>query len=126
MEKFLNISNHVLTKEQINNLQDSFDWNLEIVELPKKLKKAWGNLTPNNYEDVCDEIIDYMLKEDICYAHLAGFTPAVVYINIAAQYASEEGVCFYYSFSERVSEEKEINGEIVKTSVFKHRGWYEY
>jgi hypothetical protein len=30
-----------------------------------------------------------------------------------------------FSFTERVSVEKEVNGEVIKTSIFKHKGWVE-
>lgn len=35
------------------------------------------------------------------------------------------GVQPLYAFSERVSVEKEVNGEVIKTSVFKHLGFVE-
>ena len=34
-----------------------------------------------------------------------------------------EGFDVVYAFSERVSVEKEVNGEVVKTSVFRHVGF---
>lgn len=68
-----------------------------------------------------------MEDENIYCAHLAGFMPAVAYmLRINEMYIDEGEMEFYYSFSERVSEEKEIDGKIVKTSSFKHRGWHEY
>lgn len=124
--KFLNISNHVLTDEQVSDLNRNFPLEVEIVELPTELKKNWSSLNPVNYKAVCDNIIDFMKENNINHAHLAGFMPAVMSLYIDYRYLTEYNAHFYYSFSERVSEEKEVNGEIIKTSVFKHRGWYEY
>lgn len=119
--KFLNISNHILTQEQIEDIKKVLNTEeIEIVELPQDIKSQWGNLTPDNYEQVCERIIQYMKNNEIKHAHLAGFTPAVVYmVTCSWNY-------FFYSYSERVSEEKESNGEIVKTSIFKYKDWYEY
>lgn len=126
MQKFLNISNYILTEEQITDLKKRFN-NIEIVELPEELKKQWCSLTPKNYKYIVQDICEFMEDENIYCAHLAGFMPAVAYmLRINEMYIDEGEMEFYYSFSERVSEEKEIDGKIVKTSSFKHRGWHEY
>lgn len=119
MKKFLNISNHNLTDIQ---KEDLIKMNFEVVELPLELKEKWSNLTPENYITVCNEVVDYMMKNEISTAHLSGFIPAVAYLKRVFYNQLD----FYYSFSERVSEEKEINGTIVKTSKFLHKGWYSY
>lgn len=119
--KFLNISNHILAQEQIEDIKKALNTEeIEIVELPQDIKSQWSNLTPDNYELVCERIIKYMKDNEIGHAHLAGFAPAVVYIVMCSW------SYFFYSYSERVSEEKEVNGEIIKTSIFKHKGWYTY
>lgn len=121
MEKFLNISNHVLTDEQIKDLSNIFKTeNIEVVELPSDIKKKWEQLNPNNYQDICDDIFLFAKKNDIKHCHLAGFMPAVVYM------AQTCPLFLYYSYSQRVSEERKVNEEIIKTSVFKHKGWYKY
>lgn len=129
MVKFLNISNHNLTDEQVNDLKKNIfkSEEVKIVELPKHLKEVWGQLNPSNYEDVCNEISKFIVKERISYCHLAGFAPAVVYLcQLDIYNGLSNDVFFFYSFSERVSEEKEINGEVIKTSKFQHKGWYRY
>lgn len=119
--KFLNISNHTLTEEQVKDLNRFlFCENIEIIELPKELKEDWAHLTPQNYIEVCLSIYSYMYANDIHYAHLAGFTPAVI------ELIKSKTLVFCYSFSERVSKEKKANGEIIKISTFKHKGWYRY
>ena len=120
MKKFLNISNHVLTKEQIDGLEDLILDKPEVIELPADLKAKWGQLNPDNYHEVCHEIYLFAKENGIRHCHLAGFMPAVVCMSKAYP------LFLYYSFSERVSEEKEVDGKIVKTSVFKHKSWHQY
>ena len=123
MKKILNLSNHRLTEEQLKELSDK---KYEIVELTDEEKKQWGQLTPKNYKEICDTILHkYWNKVDSF--HLAGFPPAVTYFYcltlIQDRYITK--YC-YYAYSTRETIEKEINGEIVKTSVFRHQGFYEY
>lgn len=126
MKKILNVSNHTLTQEQITDLKNKYG-EIELLELPEDLKRFWSKLTPNNYQDICEDIDEYINNEFIDIIHLAGFTPAVVYLIRINEYLIDEGeIKFIYSYSERISEEKEVNGEVIKTSIFKHKGWYNY
>lgn len=118
--KFINISNHNLTQVQIEDLNGIFNTKVEIVELPEILKEKWSKLTPFNYDNVCKEIIKFMSDNNITHGHLAGFAPAIVYLSEYSSYM------FYYAYSEKISQEKEINGEVFKTSIFKHKGFYLY
>lgn len=36
-----------------------------------------------------------------------------------------KGIQPFYAFSQRVSEEREVNGKVTKVNVFKHLGFYE-
>lgn len=126
MKKILNVSNHTLTNEQIEDLKKRYG-SIEIFELPSDLKRLWSNLTPENYRNVCNDIDEYIGNKFIDVVHLVGFIPAVHYLlKINEFYIDEETIEFIYSYSERKSIEKEVNGEVVKTSVFQHKGWYEY
>ena len=115
MERILNCSNHKMTEEQIEEMRKK---GYEFVELDPELKNEWGQMNPQNYEEISKKIIMKIVKEDISAIHLAGFMPAVHYMILATEYLAS---C-YYAYSERVSEE--VNG--VKTSYFKHKGFYLY
>lgn len=122
MKKMLNLSNHVLTQEQVKEI---YDMGYEIVELTPEDKKIWGQLNPDNYSDAVFRIME---DEDTRYQveayHIAGFPPAVV---IAACTANGLGLPSYYAYSERQSvEEKQSDGSIKKTNVFKHKGFFLY
>lgn len=122
--KIANISNHKLTEEQVEGLQKDFGAcfkdGVEIIELPEQFKEDWANLDPEDFSEVVLLIQDWMKDNGIKWAHVAGFAPAVIQMVVSRKF-----ICLY-SFSRRVSQEKEINGEIVKTSVFKHVGWFQY
>lgn len=120
--KILNCSNHILNEEQIEDLEKCFPENtVKIVELPEDLKKKWSQLTPWDYKSTVKDILDMCDEEKINYIHLAGFMPAVLDMVSHGGYKH-----FMYSYTERVSEEKEVDGKIIKTAVFKHQGWFEY
>lgn len=112
--KILNLSNHKLTEEQINELQTK--WKFKVVELDEKDHE----ISPNNDSL---ETIRIMDKYEVDAYHVAGFAPAVV---CAVNYAKEKGKRSFYAYSERKSVEKQENGRIVKTSIFEHKGFYLY
>ena len=115
--KVLNCSSHNLTNEQIVELKD-----FEIVELPKELKEAWGQLTPKNYIYICKEIIKFCHNNNIDVIHLAGFPLAVVYLC-----SMEPNIKKISAYSKRVVVEQRLeNGEVIKKSIFKHEGFYKF
>lgn len=117
--KLLNVSNHKFTQEQLEDLKVNWEIN-EILELPEDLKKEWSNLTPDNYKEVCDRIINLAIKEDHPFLHLAGFAPAVNYV------AQDYPICIY-AFSVRDSiDVPQEDGSIKKISTFNHKGFYRY
>ena len=120
--KILNCSNHTLNREQLEDLNKYFPENtVKIVELSEELKRKWSQLTPWDYKSTVKDILDMCDEEKINYIHLAGFMPAVHEMINYGGYKH-----FMYSYTERVSEEKEVDEKTIKTTVFKHQGWFEY
>ena len=119
--ELLNVSNHVLTEEQIKDLKENWDVD-NIVELPADLKKEWSNLTPESYKSVCDEILKFAYRDikTAAFIHAAGFPAAVNYL------CKEYPGCIY-AYSERISEDvPQPDGTVKKVSTFNHKGFYRY
>lgn len=119
MKKMLNISNHTMGLEQLKEIQEK---GYDLIELPENLKNAWGQLEPSNYPIICNQIIEYAEENKIDAFHLAGFAPAV---NLICMDMNTE-FPIYYAYSKRESVEIEIEGQIVKKSIFKHIGFFRY
>ena len=119
MKKMLNISNHTMSLEQLKEIQER---GYDLIELPENLKNAWGQLEPSNYPIICNQIIEYAEENKIDAFHLAGFAPAV---NLICMDMNTE-FPIYYAYSKRESVEIEIEGQIVKKSIFKHIGFFRY
>lgn len=114
--KILNLSNHVLTDEQVKELKEK--GYAEIIELREDHKKLWGQLNPSNYKTISDDILQAYTYDAI---HLAGFPPATVYV------ALKPLVPCLYSYSERNCVETPMpDGSIDKRYIFKHLGFYRY
>lgn len=114
--KILNLSNHTLTHEQIKELIEM--GYIEIIELDAEDKKAWGQLVPDTYREVCNNILDKYKADAI---HLAGFAPATVYVALKAT------VPCFYAYSPRVCVETPMPNETInKNYIFKHEGFFEY
>lgn len=62
MKKLLNVSNHVLGLNQLQELQDK---GFDVVELPDNLKSIWGQLTPDNYLSTCNDIVTFAEENGI-------------------------------------------------------------
>ena len=119
--KFLNISNHNLSEEQVAELK-SYGVQ-EIIELPNCFKTDWAQLSPANYKEICEELKIFMRENDIWDAHLAGFPAAVNYLCLKPL----RGQSFYFAFSERQSKEEVLpDGSVKKTNLFVHRGFFPY
>lgn len=119
MRKFLNVSNHRFTDDQ---LADISNMGLELMELPADLKGKWGSMSPETYQDVCKEVNELILNDpDVEVVHLAGFQPAIVYLL-----SIYPGECVY-AYSDRiVTEVSQPDGSIKKESTFKHKGFFSY
>ena len=119
MKNMLNLSNHTLGLNQIEELEKM---GYVIVELSPELKAKWGQLTPFNYREVCNEAIEYGEQNNCTALHVAGFPAAV---NLICQDLLPSTPA-YYAFSERQTVEVEVEGQVVKKSIFKHIGFFEY
>lgn len=115
MKKILNLSNHIFTEDQLNELEQM---GYKAIELQQEDKQMWGQLNPQDYKAVCNKILS---KYRVNAYHLAGFPAAVVYVC-----NQKENKC-YYAFSERCSvDETQPDGSVVKKNIFKHKGFYLY
>ena len=120
MKKLLNVSNHVLGLNQLQELQDK---GFDVVELPDNLKAVWGQLTPDNYLSVCNDVVAFAEENGIEAFHVAGFPAAVTALCIDIYPTTP----IFYAYSERMSiEEPQPDGSVVKKNVFKHKGFYPY
>lgn len=119
MKKMLNCSNHVLGLNQLKELEEK---GYIVVELSDELKSKWGQLNPENYMSVCNDIVSFMEENDCSGIHLAGFPAAVTLLCIDLN-ADVEVV---YAYSERNTVEVEIDNQVVKKSIFTHKGFYPY
>ena len=120
LQNLLNCSNHTLGLNQIEELKEK---GYQVVELSDELKKAWAQLTPDNYLYVCNDVIDYMEQTNCRALHLAGFPPAVNVICLDLNSWIE----IFYAYSEReVIEVSKEDGTVEKKAVLKHKGFYKY
>ncbi len=130
---FLNVSNHILTPDQLSEVNKL---GMEVMELPDNVKQAWSNVTPSNINRVIDLVIDstniilstdeslgctsdedYFIEGVLVAGH-----PGAVYQLCSKLMA--DGIKCFYAHTERQSIEREVNGEVIKTSVFKHKGFF--
>jgi hypothetical protein len=122
MKKILNMSNHILTGEQIAELSSM---GYEVVELTAEDKALWGQMNPSNYKEFIYRVMeDSDTRYDVDAYHIAGFPPAVV--NAVCLACTLDKPAFY-AYSERVSEEiHQPDGTVKKVNVFKHLGFFNY
>lgn len=119
MRKMLNVSNHNMG---VNQLDEIHNLGYDLIELPDDLKAAWGQMKPDNYARVCNDILNWAQDNRIEAIHLAGFAPAVVLICMDI-----DRIPLYYAYSERVSIDiPQPDGSIKKDSKFKHLGFFKY
>ena len=121
--KILNVSNHKLTEEQINIIQDYFDSDdsVEIVELPNDIREQFKNLPPDIKlrKDIAMKIIKYIEKRDIDVVHADGeahFT--FILVNYIFDYWADRRIFKFYS-ERRSIEETLPDGSVIKKNVFK-------
>ena len=119
MKKLLNCSNHVLGLNQLKELEEK---GFVVIELNDELKSKWGQLTPSNYVQVCNSIVDYMEENGCTGIHLAGFPPAVTLLCADLN----DDIDVLYAYSERDTVEVEIDNQVVKKSIFTHKGFFPY
>lgn len=119
MKKILVLLNHPLTAEQLAEIKEM---GYEPEYLKDDEKRSWGNITPDNMIDVVDSI--FINHHSVSAAIIAGQPAATVYaVNV---FNSNSLPCFYaYSVRESV-ERTEADGSVIKQSIFRHKGFYEY
>lgn len=106
------------------------------MELPENVKAAWGQIDPVTAAYTIDNVMvgiwflssheaveTGVVNEPVVIkgALVAGH-PGAVY-QLVNQLESMGVKCFY-AHTQRESVEKQINGEVIKTSAFKHRGFF--
>ena len=120
MKKLILLFSHNLTDVQKQDAKGSFGVE-QFVVLPKNLQTIWSNV-PAELEDIGeylqpirDYLVDVMQQDDVVLVQGDfGATCA-----IASFVKSLDGVAVYATTKRNV-EEQEIDGKIVKTSVFEH------
>lgn len=119
MKKMLNCSNHTMGLTQIKELEEK---GYVLIELPDDLKAKWSQLNPSNYPEVCNNVVSFMEENGCSGIHLAGFPAAVTLLCLDLN-ADVEVV---YAYSERNTVEVEVEGQVVKKSIFTHKGFFPY
>jgi hypothetical protein len=110
-----NLTQHVGTKDQHviepreNEKMKIAGW-LNFFDKPSK---AELERRAENIAELCQEN----------YWHIVMIGGAPFFMAYLERALEEKGVKYLYAFSLRESVEKEVNGKVVKTNVFKHSGW---
>ena len=120
MKKMILLFSHKITPQQIADAKSSFGVE-EFVALDENLQQIWSNI-PADLEDVVeylqpirDFLIEHIEEDDVVLVQGDfGATCAM------ASFVKSLGGVAVYATTKRNVEEKEINGKIVKTSVFEH------
>ena len=119
--KVLNISNHTLTKQQIQMINEFYNIDANIVELPNDIKDSIGNLPPlcQERQKIVDKIIDFIINNNIRFAHIDG-EAHFVYKLIVEIKLRQLDVRLFKFYSERsVIEKKLSDGSIQTVRTFK-------
>ena len=116
---------HQLLPEQKQELYDRFGI-IELRYLPENLQQIWSNvLYDDKYYTNLNEIIDYVFSilnkgDYVIVQGNWGYTYKLV------EEAKKHNIIPLYAFSVRDSIEEIINGEVVKTTKFRHQCFVEY
>lgn len=116
---------HQLLPEQKQELYDRFGI-IELRCLPENLQQIWSNvLYDDKYYTNLNEIIDYVFSilnkgDYIIVQGNWGYTYKLI------EEAKKHNIIPLYAFSVRDSSEEIINGEVVKTTKFRHQCFVEY
>jgi len=120
MKKMILLFSHKLTPQQIRNAQDSLGVN-EFATLDTNLQHIWSNV-PSDLEEIeeyLQPVRDYLIEEiendDVVL--IQGDSGATYAMVLFVKSLGGEAV---YATTKRNVIEKEIEGKIVKTSIFEH------
>jgi hypothetical protein len=120
MKKMILLFSHELTQDQKSDAKENLGV-VEFIKLPIDLQNLWSNIPPeleelDNYlEPIKDFIKKNIQRED--FALVQGDFGATCRIS---SFVKSIGATPIYATTRRDVEEREINGKIVKTSVFEH------
>jgi len=125
--KVLNCTQHTLSKEQLNELREVYGIEdfANLSEVYPELFKKLANM--NGDEDLIDLATKFLNEtEDTDFYVLPIGTPAFMFAlgRISMEFGEDRWIQspFLFSFSERiVSEVKNEDGSVSKTSIFKHK-----
>ena len=119
-KRILNLTNHVMTGAQLDELFSPKWGYTEVVELDPEDKALWSTMDPSNYKEVSDMIL---AKYEYDGVHLAGFPVMLPYV--VSKYG--KSVELLYAYSGRNSVEEHMpDGSVVKKNIFVHKGFFRY
>lgn len=115
----LNLTQHFATADQID---------AGIVDLPEHERATLVNLL--TFEDISETSADRMVQradEIVSMARSLGAEGVMIggapfFMSVLEDSLNNAGIQAHYAFTQRVSVDKVVDGETVKTSVFKHVG----
>lgn len=122
---FINLTQHALTPEQDQWVAENC-YALVEDEQVKTLLNFSELPTKEELERRADYIISQLGDDSPDFYKMALIGGAPFFMSVLERKLKEAGIQPVYAFSKRVSVEG-VNeqGEVVKTSVFKHEGWIE-
>ena len=120
---FINLTQHKMTEEQT---QDALQVLKNPIHNVEPLNEVVQLITFNELPDYrliqsrASSVANIAQNMGAKYALIAG---APFFMSSLEKELVKRGITFVYAYSNRVSIEREIDGKIEKTTVFKHQGW---
>lgn len=126
MKKMLLIFSHNLTKDQEQDAKINFGIE-EFIYLPPDLQNLWSAIPPelDDLNDYLNPIKTYIKdnSKDSEIALIQGdFGATYLLVNLC----KDLNIIPVYATTKRITQEKEENGKIIKTSIFKHIKFRKY
>jgi len=120
MKKMILLFSHKLTPAQESDAKESLGVE-EFINLPENLQNLWSNIPPeleklDSYLEPIEKFIEENIKNGD-FALVQGDFGATCKI---ANFIKSIGATPLYATTKREVEEREINGKVVKTSIFEH------
>ena len=117
------IMNHSLNEEQIRDLKKNFGIE-DILYPPESIKAKWAQIPPElstkELEEYLFDVKEWLYKTNANNAIIVGEPVASLLMQ---NYFLSLGGTLYFATTKREAIEKEVDGKVVKTSVFKHIGF---